>query len=76
MLVLHDDVEYDEAGGTRREIHTTLVILILAEEELGVLALVQALEEEAGYKRTYLHTELEGEPKADKVAQVWRVSRP
>ena len=47
MLILHDDVEDDEALRTRCEIDTTLVILVLAEEQLGFLGVVETLEEKS-----------------------------
>ena len=47
MLILHDDVEDDEALRARCEIDTTLVILVLAEEQLGFLGVVETLEEKS-----------------------------
>ena len=70
-----DCIEDDQAGGTRRKIHTTFVILVLTEEELGLLAIVKALKEDPGEEHPYFLAVLEREPEADVLTQVWRAAR-
>lgn len=70
VLILHDNVEYNEAGRTRCEVHPAFVVLVLAKEQLSILAFVQGFEEQASHKYSDSLVRLEGEPESDKIAQV------
>ena len=70
VLILHDDVEDDKTGGTRCEIHTAFIVLILAEKQLCVLRVMQALEQETSHQHAHFLTILEGKPVAHELSNV------
>ena len=72
MLVLHNYVEDDEAVGARREVHPALVVLVGAEEDLGVLAVVQSFQEDAGDEHADSLAVLEGEPQVEELGDIGR----
>ena len=70
VLVLHDDVYDDEAGGARRKIHPALVVLILAKEELSLLRVVEAFKDQPGDHHAHLLAMGVAQPVAHKLCQI------
>ena len=70
MLVLHDDVDDDEAGSAWREIHPALAVLVLAKEELGLLRVVEAFKDQPGDHHAHLLAMGVAQPVTHKLRQV------